>query len=111
VAFSSDGKTLASGSIDKNVILWDVASRERLGASLSGHDGPVYSVALSPDGKTLASGSGDSSIILWNVNLASWKDRACEMAGRNLTHLEWARYFAEQGAPYHKTCEQWPEEN
>ncbi len=67
VAFSPDGKTLASGSWDKTIILWDVEKRQRIGQPLEGHKNDVRSVAFSPDGKTLASGSWDKTIILWDV--------------------------------------------
>jgi WD40 repeat protein len=52
VAFSPDGKTLASASSDNTIRLWDVASRQTLGAPLTGHTDIVESVAFSPDGKT-----------------------------------------------------------
>jgi WD40 repeat protein len=65
IAFSPDGKTLASGSVDTTVKLWDVASGKEVGA-LYGHDDQVYSVAWSPDGKVLASGSNDGQIKLWD---------------------------------------------
>ena len=71
MAFSPDGKTLASGSEDKTIILWDVSNREspvQSGAPLKGHTDGVYSVAFSPDGKTLASGSYDKTVILWDVS-------------------------------------------
>jgi WD40 repeat protein len=80
VAFSPDGKTLASGGgaihageyNPGELKLWDVATgKER--ATLKGHT-IVVSVAFSPDGKTLASGSQDETVKLWDV--ATGKERA-----------------------------------
>jgi ribosome assembly protein 4 len=64
VAYSPDGKTLASGSKEIGVCLWDMGTHMKK-ATLRGHTGYVWCVAYSPDGKTLASGSVDNTIKLW----------------------------------------------
>ena len=65
IAFSADGQTLASGSWDNTIILWD--SPDDYLTTLIGHTDFVTSVAFSPNGKILASGSWDNTIILWDV--------------------------------------------
>jgi WD40 repeat protein len=67
VAYSPNGQTLASGSDDKTIKLWNVKTGNLL-QTLEGHSDLVRSVAYSPNGQTLASGSRDSTIKLWNVN-------------------------------------------
>ena len=67
IAFSYDSRTLASGSVDTTVRLWDVNTDENK-ATFAGHTDSVMSVAFSPDGSLLASGSDDNTIILWDVD-------------------------------------------
>ena len=66
VAFSPDGKLVATGSGDQSVKLWDAGSG-RLVKTLTGHQGYVHAVAFSPDGQLLASGSRDFTVKLWDV--------------------------------------------
>ena len=66
VAYSPDGKTLASAGDRGEVRLWDVAA-DRAGARPVGHEGRVAALAFSPDGKTLATGGEDHGVRLWDV--------------------------------------------
>jgi WD40 repeat protein len=66
LAFSPDGKTLASGSDDNTVKPWSIPDGV-LKATLTGHEAPVTSVAFSRNGKWLASGSSDNTVKLWSM--------------------------------------------
>jgi len=88
VAFSPDGKTLASDSCELDtggscqrggIQLWDIATHPPQRALFGGHTNWVSSIAFSPDGQTLASGSDDATIILWNV--ATGKARLSPLTG------------------------------
>ncbi|KAF8207917.1 WD40-repeat-containing domain protein, partial [Mycena galopus ATCC 62051] len=66
VAFSPDGKQIASGSY-KTIQIWDVAIGQQVGEALAGHTDQVNSVAFSPDGTHIASGSADKTTRIWDV--------------------------------------------
>ena len=65
MAFSADGKLLASGSSDKTIRLWDTQTHEQLAVIPLGSI--VYGVAFSPDGTRLAAGCRDNTVRLFDV--------------------------------------------
>jgi WD40 repeat protein len=66
VAFSHDGRLVATGSDDKTVKIWELASGREL-RTLSGHTGAVHSLAFGPDDRWLVSGSTDNSVRFWDL--------------------------------------------
>ena len=77
VSFSPDGSSIASGSADGTLKLWDVATGQII-STLSGHTDGVSSVSFSPDGSSIASASWDDRVKLWDVatgtNIATFID-------------------------------------
>lgn len=88
VAFSPDGKTLATGGRDRAVKLWDVTKPKQASATLSGHDDGVRAVAFGPDGKRLYSvGGDDAQIRVWELAREKPKAGAVVKAGGRVVGL------------------------
>ena len=61
-----DGRQVVSGSDDKTLRVWDLASGETV-RTLSGHTGAVWAVAVTPDGRQAVSGSEDNTLRVWDL--------------------------------------------
>ena len=88
VAFSPDGKLLASGSSDKSVRIWNLEHLDRDPIVLLDHQSWIWSIAFSADGKRLISGGADKTIRSW---AASAKNLADKVEGE-LSDPDWKRY-------------------
>ena len=67
-SFSTDGGRVATGSADKNAIVWEIPSGLPL-IRLEGHDGSVQAVHFSPSGQYILTGSADTTVKLWSATL------------------------------------------
>lgn len=66
LAFTPDGRRLVSGSRDRTLRIWDLASRTSI-ATLAGHSDEIFAVAVSPDGRRIVSGGRDAMIRVWDA--------------------------------------------
>ena len=85
---SPDGRSLASGSRDGAVRVWDAASGKQA-LALEGHRLSVNSVAWSPDGRSLASASSDGTVRVWDAASGN-QSLALEGHGRNVNSVAWS---------------------
>lgn len=89
VTLSSDGRTLATTSLDGTTRLWDAASGRAIGTALPGVPDHPVSGAFVDGGRSLVTVYDNGRAYLWDVRPDSWARRACEVAGRTLTRAEW----------------------
>jgi hypothetical protein len=92
---------LAAGRSDSTVVLRDVATGQQVGPPLVAASNQPASVLFDGAGNLIVS-TEDGGLWRWNVSLPGMLDRACAIAGRNLTNQEWADLHTNH--PYIKSC-------
>lgn len=97
VAFSYDGRKLASGSGDTTVRFWDVQTETPL-HTCKGHTHWVLCIAWSPDGKKLASACKNGSVMIWNPETG--KQTGSSLNG----HKKWVNYLSWEPFHSHPEC-------
>jgi WD40 repeat protein len=100
-AYSPDWSMLAAGRTDGTVVLRNVATGEQVGPLLVTASNKPITVRFGAAGNLIMS-SDDGGLWRWNVSLSAMMDRACAIAGRNLTTQEWADLHTNH--PYIKAC-------
>ncbi len=106
LAYDPSGRTIAAGGTDGTVTLWDASTQHQIGSALPGQDNVWVGVVWSGDGDTLLAFYQNGHNVLWDADPADWSRRACQLAGRNLTRDEWARFVPEREPS--AVCPQYP---
>lgn len=107
VAFSPDGKTLASGWANRTdgsgyAILWDVVNGQRIGEPLSGWLRSVRALAFRADGSQLLGSDIRGNVLIWDLRTEAWRLQACRIANRNFSPQEWRQFLGD--LPYEAAC-------
>lgn len=93
IAFSHDGRLIATGTITDQIVVWEVASGRPV-STMNGHQRPIMSIAFSPDGKRLISSSHDRKVKLWDVEKGR---EVTTLLDTTTTHLPVGVGFSQSG--------------
>jgi WD40 repeat protein len=103
IAFDPTGQRFATtGGQDGTVKLWSSSTLQQEGTALNTEQGVATTATFGLGGKALLVVDGHGHGFTWPTSLPAWEQRACTVAGRNLTRAEWARYLP--GHPYTQVC-------
>ncbi|MGN6167862.1 MAG: nSTAND1 domain-containing NTPase [Solirubrobacteraceae bacterium] len=105
MAFDSDGHRLATAGYQNGTLkLWFTTTLQQEGPQLGLDPATTSTVAFAPASGELLAADSDGKVFTWPASLGAWEQRACSLAGRNLTRAEWRQYVASPG--YTTVCRQ-----
>jgi len=93
---SPDGRTLATGLTNGTVRLWDIQTQQTIGSPLPGVPSYEASPQFTRDGTGLIASYGNGRAYLWDMRPERLLRQACQVAGRRLTHAEWAQFLPDR---------------
>ena len=103
IAFDPTGQRFATtGGQDGTIKLWSSSTLQQEGTALNTEQGAATTAAFEPGGKGLLVVDDHGNGFTWPTSLAAWEQRACTIAGRNLTRAEWTQYLP--GHSYTRVC-------
>jgi WD40 repeat protein len=103
IAFDPHGQRLVTASSQDGAIkLFATATLQQEGTTLNTDQPVASSASFASDGSSLVVVNSNGNGFSWPMSLTAWEQRACAIAGRNLTPSEWSRYLP--GEPYKRSC-------
>jgi WD40 repeat protein len=102
VSFAADGSIFASSGADGQVMLWDGRTGAPVAGIVPDRPGVWTEVEFLPDDATVIIADRDGAAYEWDALPEQWIERACALAGRNLSEAEWRDAFGDR--PYRETC-------
>jgi WD40 repeat protein len=103
IAFDRTGQRFTTtGGQDGTVKLWSASMLRQEGTALNTEQDASTTAAFDPSGADLIAVDDHGKGFTWPTSIAAWEQRACTVAGRNLTREEWSRYVT--GHRYAKVC-------
>ena len=102
ISFSPDSRLFAVSSNDLTATLWDIQTRKRIGNAFPTEPGVVPSAQFAANGDLIIDYLAKATV--WPTDLQAWVRYACQVAGRDLTAVEWIDLLP--GRPYQHVCPQ-----
>lgn len=100
VAVSPDGQRIAASSRDGAIRIWERTTGRAVGPALGAHS-EGSELMFASDGRLISVGY-EGTMLVWRLDATSLEQRACELAGRNLTQDEWRRFLPDRD--YRVSC-------